>query len=376
MNIAIIGAGHGGVALAAHFTKYMNKVTICADKSHPGFSEAIIKNDKYITVRNHVNDSNNIIKIHNITSSYQEALSTAEWIFIVTPAFAHEQVFSNMLPHLKRNKHKIVTVAGNFSTIIFNNILQKSGIHKKCMLFDVSSLPYACRVDKTGCGVDIFGIKNKMGISGIPSSMVSEAADILNNVFPTRLIPYKNSLEVGLNITSGISHPIPALFNAGRIGSNKEDYYFYKEGISEHTNVLLEQLDNDRRYIGSLYDLNLPSYIDLMHEFYGNKYESIYDFFSNTPVHNAQKLCPSSLSERYISQDVPYVIVPWYTLGLMKGYDSKIMRNIIEISSMINRTDYFATGINKKKIMSVYSSVNNFIKNIEHGCLQCFPSSA
>jgi opine dehydrogenase len=113
-----------------------------------------------------------------------------------------------------------------------------------------------------------------------------------------------------------------------------------------------------------------------MAEFYGNKYSSIYDFFTQTPVHNARKLCPSSLSERYISQDVPYVIVPWYTLGKVMGFESTVMRNIIELASIINKTDYLASGLNKEKLMSVNSSVKNFINNMENGCLHCFPSEA
>ncbi len=376
LKISIIGAGHGGLALAAHFSKQNNQITLCADLDHPGFSSFIKLNNNTIHINDHVNQQKFQTTIHQLTYDYAQALSNSEFIFIVTPSFAHEAIFKKLLPFIT-SSHKIITLAGNFSSIIFNNTLQKENIHSKCILADISSLPYACRVDDTGYSVDIFGIKNTMGIASIPASRTDELLKKLDNIFPTKLSSYKNPIQLGLNITSGISHPISALFNAGRIGQNKDLFYFYKEGISEHTSILLEQLDNDRRHIGNLYNFQLPSYLTLMSEFYGNKFPSIYDFFTKTPIHNAQKLCPRSLSERYISQDVPYVIVPWYCLGKLMGFESIIMRNIIEIASMINKIDYLAQGLNQNKLIASHASVDNFIQNIESGCcLQCFPAAA
>ena len=378
LKITIIGAGHGGLALAAHFTYHNVQVTLCAEPPHTGFSQQVLNNNNTVILKDHVNKTISTspsiayTKIYSVTNDYKVGLENSDIIFIVTPSFAHEDIFRKILPYIT-SEHKILTLAGNFSSIIFNNILQTSNIHTKCLLADISSLPYACRTDKTGCTVDVFGIKKQMGIAAIPAKRTTELKNLLDPVFPTKLIPYQNPLEIGLNITSGISHPISAIFNAGRIGQGKEEFYFYKEGISEHTSVLLEQLDNDRQHIGSLYNLKLPKYIELMEEFYGNRYDSIYEFFTKTPIHNAQKLCPKSLAERYISQDVPYVIVPWYTLGKAMGFESIIMRNIIELSSMMNKKDYMNLGVNKDKIMPVHSSIKNFIHSIENGCLQCFP---
>ncbi|MBP9722282.1 MAG: NAD/NADP octopine/nopaline dehydrogenase family protein [Gammaproteobacteria bacterium] len=375
LKITIIGAGHGGLALAAYFSNLHNQVTLCADNNHLGFTKQVKKNNNTINIIDHVNNKKYNSKIFSVTNSYKTALSNSEIIFIATPSYAHQHIFNKLVSYIQAH-HKIITLAGNFSTIVFNNILQISQNHAKCTIADISSLPYACRVNNTGYTVDIFGIKKQMGIAAIPAKRTAELANQLSPVFPTKLVTYQNPLEIGLNITSGISHPIAALFNAGRIGQNKDEFYFYKDGISEHTSVLLEQLDADRRYIGSLYNLNLPSYLNLMSEFYGNDYSSIHEFFTKTPIHNAQKLCPSSLSDRYISQDVPFVIVPWYVLGKLKGFESIIMRNIIEIASLINKTDYLEIGLNQQKLMSSHTCVNSFIKNIENGCLDCFPAAA
>ncbi|WP_159084488.1 NAD/NADP octopine/nopaline dehydrogenase family protein [Dongshaea marina] len=162
--------------------------------------------------------------------------------------------------------------------------------------------------------------------------------------FPSKLVASHNILELGFNITSAISHPTIMLMNSGRIGHENEDFYFYKEGISIENANIIRVLDEDRQRIGQLYGLTLPSYLELMNRFYDFKCDSYYEFFTRSPVHNKLKLCPPSVDYRYLSQDVPFIILPWYNLGLRAGYDSKVMRSIIELSSLLNGADYSACG--------------------------------
>jgi opine dehydrogenase len=373
LKITIIGAGHGGLALAAHLARQGCRVTLCADAEHPGFIHKVMANDGEIEL---MGRETGIARIAHLTHNYAEAVSHTQLIILSTPSYAHEPVFRKLLPFLKSD-HIVITLAGNFSAIVLNSILNAQGHHQHCTLADISSLPYACRVDETGYRVQIMGIKKQMGIATLPAHKAPGLQKSIQRVFPTQLIPYQNVLEIGLNITSGISHPISALFNAGRIGSDKPSFYFYKEGISEHTAVLLEQLDADRRAIGKAYGLSLSPYLQLMEEFYGNKFDNIHEFFQKTPVHNQQKLCPRSLQERYIGQDVPYVIVPWYCLGKKVGLESTLMRNIIEISSLINDTDYLAEGRNHQALGLDGFSIQDYIAMIEGSdCDLCRTSAA
>jgi len=278
-----------------------------------------------------------------VTTDLSAALKGAEIIFIVVPSFAQEQVILACMPHLQDNQW-IVTLEANFSSLVYMDLLKRLNFKKQVNFADISTLPYACRSTKPG-EVIIMGIKKKMGVAAVPADKTEYIAKELNKVFPSQLQPYSSVLEIGLNSLSGIIHPGVTLCNAGRIG--KEEFYFYKEGISPSVGHLLEQLDIERRHIGKLYDLELPHCMVIEEEFYGIKYDNIYDFFFESEIHSGTfALCPKSLKERYISQDVPYVLVPWYALGKAVGYEAKVTKSLIDMASALNGANYLAEGRN------------------------------
>ncbi|MCK4607882.1 MAG: NAD/NADP octopine/nopaline dehydrogenase family protein [Gammaproteobacteria bacterium] len=278
MKTTIIGCGHGGQALAAHLTMNGCDVTLYADESHPG-AICEIKKTRQIKCYGKLNG---VAEIKNVTTNTKEAVAGAEVIFLVLPTNAHETQFEKILPYLSSGQI-VVALAANFTSLYLSQKLRRKAIGKEIIIADISSLPYACRAEEPGL-VNIIEIKDSMGIATIPAGDAEEVKGVLQPFFPTKLVEYKNVIELGMNITSGISHPTVAVLNAGRINSKNSDFYFYKEGISSEIAQVIEQLYRDRQYIGSLYDVSVSSYLELMSKFYGIKYNSILDFVSSILV--------------------------------------------------------------------------------------------
>ncbi|WP_053115717.1 NAD/NADP-dependent octopine/nopaline dehydrogenase family protein [Winslowiella iniecta] len=337
MNITIIGCGHGGQALAAHLSFSQHQVTLYADEAHPGFIDKISNN--FISLEGKIVGETTVACL---TKDISVALKDAEVIYISLPTDAHLPQFRKMLPWLQKGQ-MVITLAGNFSSLYFYRELALAGREKDIYLADIASLPYACRAHQAG-KISIIDIKRVIDIAAMPSQHTEKVINKIRGHFPTELTASENILELGLNITSAISHPAIMLMNAGRIGKGEEEFYFYKQGVSREIANIIERLDNERQKIGRLFGFSLPGYLDIMEKFYAVKYPSYYDFFTRSLVHNQQKLCPTSVSNRYLSQDVPYVMVPWYNLGLSLGCESAVMRSIIDLSSVLNNTCYHRNG--------------------------------
>lgn len=337
MKITIIGCGHGGQALAAHLALLNNNVTIYADERHAGYLHEI--NSNTISLEGKVNG---IAKIDCLTTDIELALQDAQVIYLSLPTNAHLPQFKKILPFLKSGQI-VIALAGNFSSIYFYKELVKYGKEHDIYLADVASLPYACRASKAG-EVNIIDVKHKVDIAAMPAKNTAYIKDKISGHFPCELRQSSNILEMGLNITSAISHPAIMVTNAGRIGKGEQDFYFYKEGISQDVANIVEALDVDRIKIGQKYGFQLPSYLEIMNGYYSYNYTSYYDFFTKSQVHNKLKLCPTSVRDRYISQDIPYVMLPWYSLGLYVGYESNAMKSLIYLSSVLNDTCYFSQG--------------------------------
>lgn len=337
MNITILGCGHGGQALAAQLTLLGNTVTLHADESHPGHLHTIRNNT--ITLQGKLKAST---RLELLTTDIELALLGAEVIYLSLPTHAHLPQFRKMLPFLKKGQI-VITLAGNFSSLYFHQELVKAGKERDIHLADIASLPYACRAQEGG-EVNIIDIKQKIDIAAMPACNTSYIKNKIAGHFPSQLQASTNILEMGLNITSAISHPTLMVTNAGRIGKGGADFYFYKEGISRDIANIIATLDADRMKIGEIYGFRMPSYLELMNRFYAYSYTSYYDFFTQSPAHNTLKLCPVSMQERYLSQDIPYVMLPWYSLGLHAGYESNVMKSLIYFSSVLNDTCYFSQG--------------------------------
>lgn len=336
-KIAIIGCGNGGQALAGHLSLLGLVVNLYAHSSHLG-------GYKEVKIRGGVEcfgAVNGFGKISLVSNDLSLILKNTSVVFICLPVIAHEAIFINMLPFLNEN-HIIINLSGQFSGIFQKEILNRSAWDKNIIIADVTSFPYACRSDSPS-NSNIVSIKKKMGIASFNKSFTCEILDIIKPFFPSELNIMSSFIEVGLCDPCGITHPANVVFNAGRI-SNQEDFYFYKEGTGKETALFLEILDNERILIGKKLGIHLPTFYEVMNTYYDLSFTNIYDFYKNSPIHNKKTFCPNSTSHRYVSEDVPYSLVPWFSIGESLGYYAKSMKNIIDITSTMNNVNYLEKG--------------------------------
>lgn len=336
-KVAIIGCGHGGQALAGHLSMLGLEVSLYADLNHLGGIKEV-KQKGGVECQGAVTGFG---KIALVTTDLAEALNQTEIVFICLPVVAHESIFIKLLPYLKEN-HIVVNLSAQFSGIFQKEILNRSNWDKNIIIADVTSFPYACRCESPGIA-NIVSIKKTMGIASYHQSLSEEIAILLNAFFPSNLKVMSSFIEVGLYDPCGITHPANVVFNAGRIGNNIE-FYFYKDGITKETALFLEKLDQERIAIGNKIGIKLPKFHEVMNEYYDLSFRSIYEFYKESPIHNKKTFCPNSIAHRYVSEDVPYSLVPWYSLGERIGFTATSMRNIIEISSIMNNINYLEKG--------------------------------
>ncbi len=95
--------------------------------------------------------------------------------------------------------------------------------------------------------------------------------------------------------------------------------------------------------------IQLPTGVDMMVESaYGPRgtlWESVNGSAGLTPVHG-----PDSLSSRYLTEDVPFGLVPWASLGHAVGVATPIMDALVEIGGAIMGVNPWEHGRNLKKM--------------------------
>jgi opine dehydrogenase len=165
---------------------------------------------------------------------------------------------------------------------------------------------------------------------------------MLKNLYPG-ISAFRDVLEAGLSNCNPVIHPLGVLMNAGRIESSRGEFWYYEEGITPSTVRAMEVLDEERCAIGGKLGLLLAKQADVLHAVgYGPKgslWETLKGSKGLTPIKG-----PTSLVNRYVTEDIPIGLVCWSQLGSLLGVPTPVMRATIEIGIAISGVDYWATG--------------------------------
>ena len=338
-KVSVLGAGNGGQALSAHFAIIGCEVNLF---EHPKFRENIEK----INEKGGIELSGKLQgfgKISQATTDIKEAIEDTSIIMIVAPSFAQRPLIELALPYLV-NSQIIVLIPGNFGSFEIKKILKNSG--KELIIAETNSLPYACRKVEEG-KVNIWGVKSYISIASLPAVNIKKVIEILNDFFPIPLTPAKNSLEISFSNPNMIVHCPTMILNVGRIESTKGDFMFYCEGMTESVCKIMEKMDNERIKIGEKLDLNLISTFEWLKQTYHLEGKSLHEVISSSPVYGGHGPdAPRVLNHRYLTEDVPHLLVPIASFGKLLGVQTPIIDSIIILASAINEIDHFKKGRN------------------------------
>jgi len=338
-KVSVLGAGNGGQALSAHLAINGCEVNLF---EHPDFK----KNIEEISKKGSIELSGKLQgfgKISHVTTDIKKAIEGTSIIMIVAPSFAQKAFIELALPYLV-NSQIIVLIPGNFGSFEIKKILKNNG--KDLTIAETNSLPYACRKIEEG-KVNIWGVKSYISIASLPAADIKNVVKILSDFFPIPLNPVKNSLEISFSNPNMIVHCPTMILNTGRIESTKGDFMFYCEGMTKSVCKIMEKMDEERMKIGEKLDLNLISTFEWLKQTYHLEGKNLYEVISTSPVYGGHGPdAPGTLSHRYITEDIPHLLVPVASFGKLLGIQAPIIECIIRLASAINGVDYLKTGRN------------------------------
>jgi opine dehydrogenase len=336
LPISIIGAGNCGCAFAADLASRQFDVLLYGDPNHSRNIRAIGQNG-FLASESAVQGR----YCPAITCDIAEAVSFSRYLIIAVPSYAHAGIIRQLAAFDLRN-HVVVAINANFFALSARQLLRAKNI------LETNASPYASKAEDGT--VLVMGVKKTLAIAALPTTVEDAVRVDLERIFPTKLEWCSNVLEVSLQANNGVIHPAPAILNTGWIETTGGDFSFYSEGISRSVGKVVEAVDRERLAIASAFGFRLQTFLEEMTNFYGDPYGTISEFAFHTTVHNATKVAPKNLTHRFVSEDVPYVLVPWYELGMNVGIEARAMRSLVEIASAINGVDYFSLGRNLKSL--------------------------
>jgi len=360
----VIGAGHGGKAMAAHLALMGFKVTLF---NRTPDHIAVLKKRGGIELEAPEGVPHGFGKLAKVTSDYGEAAKNAQVIMVVVPSSAHADVAKGLAPHLKRGQIVILHPGRTCGAIEFAKVLRDNGCKADVTIAEAETFIYASRSDGPA-EARIFRVKEAVPLAALPATRTEQVLKAIQPAYP-QYIDGGNVLQTGLNNMGAIFHPALTILNSGWIEATHGDYQFYIDGVTPSVARVLEALDRERVTVASSLGIRARTALEWLKLAYDTTGEDLHEAIHNQPGYYGIK-APPTLNHRYIFEDVPMSLVPIAALGQRYGVSVRGMDSIIRLASIIHRTDYWRRGRTLEKLGIDNLSVGELTHYVNEGVLE------
>lgn len=362
-KFTVIGAGHGGKAMAAHLALMGCQVALW-NRTHDHIS--VIEKRGGIDLDGGENCPRGLGKLALVTSDIKKAINFARVINVVVPSSAHADIARAVAPYLKDGQIVILHPGRTCGALEFTKVMREAGCKADVTVAEAETFIYASRSDGPA-QARIFRIKEAVPLAALPSLRNAEVLNAINPVYP-QFIDGVNVLHTGLNNMGAIFHPSLTLLNAGWIEATHGDFQFYIDGVTPSVAKLLEALDRERVTVASSLGIRARTAMEWLKLAYDTSGEDLHEAIQNQPGYYGIK-APSTLSHRYIFEDVPMSLVPIASLGQRYGVSVQGIDSIIRLACIVHKTDYWRRGRTLEKLGIGNLSVGELTRYVEEGVL-------
>jgi opine dehydrogenase len=362
IKYAVVGAGHGGKAMAAHLALMGFSVSLYNRTSQR--IEVIKKRGGIELVDGGDGIPRGFGKLTRVTSDMKEAIDHVEVIMVVLPSSAHADIAAAMSPHLKNGQIIVLHPGRTCGALEFSKILRDTGCDADVTIAEAETFIYASRSDGPA-QAHIFRIKEAVPLAALPSTRTQLVLDAICDAYP-QFIDGVDVLHTGLNNMGAIFHPALTLLNAGWIEATHGDYQFYIDGVTPSVARMLEVLDRERVTVASAVGIRARTALEWLQLAYDTTGADLHEAIHNQPGYYGIK-APPTLNHRYLFEDIPMSLVPIASIGKRYGVSVSGMESIIKIGSIIHRTDYWRRGRTVEKLGLEQWSVSELTRFVQEG---------
>ena len=347
-KIAVLGAGSGGLMCAA-------------DMGAQGYEVALFSREEEKLTEVRAKGGIDVLDIQSrptgmfgkvalATSDIRAALKGAQLVLNPVPYFVCEEYARLSAPYLEEEAVVLYLGKGGAS-LTWAKVLRELAVKRKVYLADCNTLPYGAS-KKGGAQVRLENRTQNLIVATFPGRDIDGVAGVAETVFPRKngytIRRGQNAIDCILVDYNAITHAPPMICNAARIESGDRSFCLF--GKKENTPAvvrLIERIDRERMAIGS--KLGLKQY-PLEEEIRMVKwnphgedrvlplYEAIHTPFL--------EVCegPFKLDTRHLTEDIPYGLVTFSSLGKMLGVPTPVTDAVITLAEGLLDRDFRSIG--------------------------------
>jgi len=341
-RFAVLGAGHGGLAMAGHLSILGYPVRIYTRSKE---RIELIQARGGVQVEGEVEGFGVFEKA---TNDIKEAVSDADIIMVVVPAIAHRSLAEKCAPYLRDGQLVILNPGRTLGAVEFQYILKREkNVKADVVVAETQTFIYVSRHEEFA-KARIFEIKNSVPLAAIPAHKTPDVLKVIRKVFP-QFVAGTNVLETSLDNIGAVFHPAITIFNAARIEDEHTNFEYYIEGVTPSVGKALEALDAERLALGEALGIHLHTARQWLYLAYDSPGRTLYEAIQATAGYRGVK-APATLIHRYLLEDVPMSLVPMSSLGDLLNVPTPTIDALVHLACTLHGSDYWKEGRTVDKV--------------------------
>ena len=334
MNVAVLGSGNGGCAVAFDSAIHGHHVRLFDFEQFSASIHAIQTQGGIYAE----GDLDGFASIEYAGHNIEQALDDAELIFVVGPAYSTRPFAETCKPYLMKGQTVIICPSSCGGSIEFKNGAGLDLRDDSIISAETSTLPYAVRMLSPGKVKVFLKLRGGLFLAAVPAKHTVSVLKKIQDIYPA-MTAAKNILQTSLQNANPVIHPTVTLLNAALIERTQGDFCFYEDGVTPAVGKLLKAVDDERIAIGKKLGITVIPDPELGND-QGYMTETTYDTgYSTAPGFKGIK-AQASLDYRYFHEDVGYGLVFMQKLGEQVGVKTPSMSAVITLVSLVMQRNY------------------------------------
>ncbi|MDQ3858644.1 MAG: NAD/NADP octopine/nopaline dehydrogenase family protein [Actinomycetota bacterium] len=340
VSVAVLGAGHGGLALAGDLGRMGFEVTLFSffpSELAPVRERGGVELSGMIT---------GFGRVATIVDSPADAAARVDLLLIVAPALAHETYASLLAGSLRDGQTVVLNPGRTGGALEFDRALVRFGCRADIRLAEAQTFIFAAE-SRGPAGVEVLKEKDVLRVAALPGADTPAVVETLRGLYP-QVEPAESVLETSINNVGGVVHPAAMLLNTGAIerAAAGEDVRFYKEHVNRHiASLVMEKIDREKVAVGRALGLeDVWTILDWYRASYGVTGGTLYEALQNHPYYAGFHTPTHVLGYNHVPDEVPNSLVPLASLAEVVGVPTPSVRAIVDLACVMTDVDWRAEG--------------------------------
>jgi opine dehydrogenase len=274
-----------------------------------------------------------------VAPSAETCLEGASIAIIAAPAFAHQPLMAAASQHLTARQDVMVHPVTGLSSLLLSRMLKDRS--DKPTIIDISTSLFTAR-KTAAASVRILKLKSIVDMATMPGNRGADAVERLESLFGKRFRLEANALAVSLNNHNAVYHVAPMLCNLSR--AEKSENWIIWECITPGVARLVKLVDDERLAVVRHFGTTEITVDDYFREAHGATGRDLNEIFRSVAERLKGPIGPQEFNHRFVTEDVPYALVFYRSLGQVAGVEMPITDSLIKLTSALYGRNFVNEG--------------------------------